>query len=234
MRVLVTRPQAEAEATAKALAARGFEAVIDPMLRIRFRGDAIDATGVDALVISSGNAIAAIEGRAEKASLLPLPLIAVGRRTAAAARAAGFGTVAAADGDLDHLVDFIVAHYPTPTRFLHLAGEDRVADLQTMLAPHGHEVAIAIVYEAHKADRFAAFTQALLRDDAIDAVLHYSARTAEAFIACAAGVVSLGTARLRHVCLSDRVAEPLRAAGVTKISVAASRDEAALIDLIAP
>ncbi len=234
MRVLVTRPQAEAEATAKALSARGFEPVIDPMLRIRFRGDPIDVTGVDALVISSGNAIAAIEGRAEKALLLPLPVIAVGRRTAAAARAAGFHAVSAADGDLDHLAGMVLGVYPTPKRFLHLAGEDRVGDLQALLAPQGHEVAIAIVYEAAKAERFAPLTQALLRDDAIDVVLHYSARTAEAFIACTAGVVSLETARLRHVCLSDRVAEPLRAAGVGRISIAASRDEAALIDLIAP
>lgn len=234
MRVLVTRPILEAETTARAIMARGHEPVIAPMLQIRHRDAVIPTTGFDALIVTSANALAAIAARAEKVALLAYPLLAVGQRTAAAARAAGFGKVTSADGDVTALAGTIERWADQPMRFLHLAGEDRVADLGAILAGQGHEVAMAVVYEAVKAVRFAADTEQLLREDGIDAVTHFSARTAEAFVDCARGVVPLETARLRHLCLSERVAEPLRAAGATVVAVAARREEAALLDLIAP
>lgn len=234
MRVLVTRPIQEAETTAQAISARGHEAVIAPMLVIRHRATPIPIEGVEAVIVTSANALAAVEDRPEKAALLRLPLLAVGQRTAAAARRAGFGEVTGADGDVMALAGVIREWARKPLRFLHLAGEDRVADLGALIADQGHEVAIATVYDAVKADRFGPEAERMLREGAIDAVTHFSARTAEAFVACAQGVVSLETARLRHLCLSERVAQPLRAAGATVVAVAARRDEAALLDLIAP
>ena len=66
----------------------------------------------------------------------------------------------------------------------------------------------------------------------VDAVLHFSRRSAENYVAGAksAGVVEPALA-VRHLCLSAQVAEPLT--GARHIMIAARPDEAALIELLA-
>ena len=65
----------------------------------------------------------------------------------------------------------------------------------------------------------------------VDAVVHFSRRSAENYVAGAksAGVVGPALA-VRHLCLSAQVAEPLAGAG--HIMIAARPDEAALIELL--
>ena len=99
MAVLVTRPLPDGETTAADLRARGFEAIAAPMLRFEpfgFRDDEDVAYG--AVIVTSANALRAVEARLAGSSLLKLPLFAVGERTAAAARAAGFADVIAGRG----------------------------------------------------------------------------------------------------------------------------------------
>jgi uroporphyrinogen-III synthase len=65
---------------------------------------------------------------------------------------------------------------------------------------------------------------------AIDAVLHYSARTATAFMAAAARAgLSDRVIGIRHLCLSAQVAATLKAAGVASPGVAAVPNEDALL-----
>ena len=68
---------------------------------------------------------------------------------------------------------------------------------------------------------------------AIDGVLHYSRRSAEAYLAAArqAGLLEAALNNPVHYCLSARVAEPLRLAGAARLRIAARPDEAALLDL---
>jgi uroporphyrinogen-III synthase len=67
----------------------------------------------------------------------------------------------------------------------------------------------------------------------IEAVLHYSARTAAAFLAAAEAADLMEFARgARHFCLSAQVAAPLAAAGARTLSIAGEPNESALIDLI--
>jgi uroporphyrinogen-III synthase len=77
-------------------------------------------------------------------------------------------------------------------------------------------------------------TAALLRGNAIDAVLHYSRRSAAAFAALA-GKEDIGLAggRPRHLCLSAAVAMPLREAGA-EVRTASRPDETALFALLDP
>jgi uroporphyrinogen-III synthase len=118
---------------------------------------------------------------------------------------------------------------------LYCAGEDRAGDLAGALQAHGFCVDSACVYRAAMAADLASDVRAALAGDAIDAVLHYSARTAAAFMAAAAaaGIRDLSI-RTRHLCLSAQVAAPLAAAGATAIDVASEPNEQALFALIAP
>jgi uroporphyrinogen-III synthase len=65
-------------------------------------------------------------------------------------------------------------------------------------------------------------------------VLHFSRRSAESYLACAARA-GVGEAALEpvHLCLSAQVAEPLAAAGAAAIRIAPRPDEAAIIELAA-
>src|ERR1700721_1311071 len=80
-----------------------------------------------AVIVTSANALRAIETRLQGSPLLKLPLFAVGEHSAAAARAAGFAKVISADGDAAGLRECILANVKARTLkktspLLYLAG----------------------------------------------------------------------------------------------------------------
>jgi uroporphyrinogen-III synthase len=238
VRLLVTRPQPDAERTAAALARLGHQVAHAALLRVELVSDAELGSGPwSGVVVTSANALRAIAAHPRRAALLRLPLFAVGRRTAAAARAAGFPDVTTAGGDVRELAQCLRewAHREDAGRhpLLHLAGDDRSGDLAGDLAAEGRSVHTAVVYRAVKADRFPPAAASALAAGEIDGVLHFSRRSAEAYIACARAAALLDQAlAIAHYCLSAQVAEPLKAAGAPTIHIAARPDEAALIALI--
>ena len=91
MRLVVTRPQADSERTAAALRARGHEVLVAPLMRVEpVKADLSGTWG--AVIITSANVPGAIAGYPACNALFKLPLFAVGRRSADAARAAGAGS----------------------------------------------------------------------------------------------------------------------------------------------
>lgn len=234
MRIVVTRPQADAERTASALRQQGYEVLVAPLMRVEpIAADLEGSWG--AVVITSANAPAAIKDNPARAMLLTLKLFAVGERSAAAARAAGFANVESASGDVRDLTQLIgeqVRDKATP--LLYLAGEDRAADMVGELAVHGIKAAMRVVYRAVTVP-FPDELIAALTAGEIDAVLHYSRRSADNYVtgATAAGITEVALAP-RHVCLAEPVAAPLVCAGATRMAIAPHPDEAALIELLAP
>jgi len=245
VRLLVTRPEPDGARTAAALRARGHEVTVAPLLRVAAIADADLGAGPHAgVIITSANAARAIASHPRRAELVKLPLFAVGRRSAEAARAAGFGEVTSADGDARDLVRLVAGRIPdfagaqsglraTGASLLYLAGEDRAVDLAAELAAHNVPVRTVAVYRTVKAAAFSPPARAALAAGQLDGVLHFSRRSAEAFVDCArlAGVLDRALA-LPHYCLSSPVAEPLAAAGATRIHVSPRPDEPALLELL--
>jgi uroporphyrinogen-III synthase len=229
MRLVVTRPQSDSERTAAALRARGHEVLVAPLMRVEpvagnFSG------GWGGVIITSANAPGAIADSPAGKALFKLPLFAVGRRSADAARQAGFSNVAAAGGDVRDLVKLIAErHADASAPLLYLAGEDRAADLVAELVVHDIAAEMAVVYRAASAP-FPPALSAALQAGEVDAVLHFSKRSAETYLAGAAqaGVAKQALA-VRHICLSAQAAEPLAGAGAGRIAIAPRPDEAALI-----
>ncbi|MGN6571910.1 MAG: uroporphyrinogen-III synthase [Pseudolabrys sp.] len=228
MRVAITRPQPNGERSAKALRAQGHDVLLAPLMRVE--PIAADLAGDwSAVVVTSANAPAALNAPRE---LLKLPLFAVGARSAETARQAGFTDVTSADGDVHELVRLIVQRHRGTAPILYLAGDHRAADFVGALARHGIATEMRVVYRAVTAPFPARLTDAL-RNGTLDAVLHYSNRSAENYVA---GARTAGVARealgVRHLCLSEQVAAPLRTAGAADVAVAKHPDEAALIELL--
>jgi uroporphyrinogen-III synthase len=234
VRLLVTRPEPEGTQTAARLRARGHEVVLAPLLRIEPLADAVIGTGPWAgVAFTSANAVRAIAMHRRFGELVGLPACVVGARTREAAKAAGFSDIVSAEGDVDDLVRVIASNAGGGPPLLYLAGNDRSGDLAGALAEIGRAVETVIAYRAVIVGNFGADVGAAIACGGIDAVLHYSARTAQGFItaAHAAGLTD-SAMRIMHFCLSRQVAAPLAAAGATTIHVADAPNETALFTLI--
>jgi uroporphyrinogen-III synthase len=233
MRLLLTRPEPDAQRTAAALRALGHEVVIAPLLRIEAVADApIGAGPWAAILITSANAAPAVAAHARAAQLRALPVFAVGARTAQAISAVGFADVTSAGGDVDALAAVIAARLRPDAPLLYLGGADRAGDLAGTLRGRGFAVETVIVYRAVAAASLPDAAAAALRSG-IDGVLHFSRRSAEAYLD-AAHTAGLSASAFKpiHFCLSAQVAEPLARSGAPSVRVATRPLEAALIELI--
>jgi uroporphyrinogen-III synthase len=234
MKLLITRHAHNAERSAAALRARGHDVLVAPLMTIeQVTADLAGAWG--GVIITSANAPDAIAHNPLRGALVKLPLFAVGRRSAEAARAAGFANVTSADGDMGALTQLVATRRPVASApLLYLAGENRAGDLSADLARHGVTVTTAVVYRAVTAS-FPAPLVGALAAGGINGVLHFSVRSADNYIAGAraAGLLAAALAP-RQFCLSQQIAEPLAGAGAGDIAVAARPDEAALLDLAGP
>ena len=238
MAVLVTRPSPDDETTAKALRARGFEVLRAPMLRfepVPFQDDADANYG--AVIVTSANALRAIAPHLAS-RLVKLPLFAVGENTAEAARDAGFGEVIASKGDAGALRDLVLARAKSKqlrkaSPILYLAGADLARDLASELGEDGFTVVTQTTYRMVPAPSLPQEVCDAFVAHEIEAVLHYSRRSARAFLEAArAGGVEISALALPQCCISPAVAAVLRDAGATQVIAAASPDEIALFEAL--
>lgn len=190
LRALVTRPRQESEAVAAALATRGIEPVIEPLMQVRYLAPAaFELTGVQAILCTSANGVRAL---ARASGERQVPLLAVGDATAARARSEGFTSVESAGGDVSDLVRLAAARLrPQDGPLLHVAGNVVAGDLVGVLRERGFAVERCALYEAQPAVALSQTTVDALRCGSVDFALFFSPRTAATFakLAAAAGVV---------------------------------------------
>jgi uroporphyrinogen-III synthase len=201
MRVLVTRPIEDCDRTAEALAVAGHVAVVAPLFEVRALACALPSD-VDVVLAASANAVRRA-GPAELRALLHLPFFAVGEQTAVAAREAGFRQVRSGSGDAAGLARLVAEAAPPGAVLLHLAGRPRRDEAISALSA-SFRLVVAETYETVASQALPAMVVAALRDDLIDAVLHFSPRAGRVFgdLSEKSGVL-LQARRLLHVFISD-------------------------------
>lgn len=232
MRMLVTRPEPDAQASIDRLAALGIEAVAAPLLtRAGLDFHLPDLSGFAALAVTSTNALRALEDKGVLEDLQHLPVYAVGDRTAHEARALGFTEVFSAGGTFERLSTMLaLADLEGPV--LYPAGKHLSGDLAQALAPHGIMVVTATVYDMVAESSFPEGTLAALESGELGAALVYSRRTAEIF--CTLVGPRLSAAKRRDLvlfCLSENVAQPLVEQHFTRVHLADRPDEEAMMSL---
>jgi len=232
MAVLVTRPHPDNETTARALRARGFEALMAPMLRFEPMPPSDDlAADYGAVIVTSANALRAIEPQLVQSALLSLPLFAVGDHTASAARSLGFAEVISADGDAAALCTAVLGAKQVRKRsvLLYLGGADLSRDLAGEFSARGRDVVTVVTYRMVAMPHLPREVCEAFAANAIEAVLHYSQRSARAFLEAArSDGVEISALSVLQCCLSTNVALALREAGATQVQIAASPNENAL------
>lgn len=230
--MLVTRPEPDASETAARLGALGIEGVPCPLLVHQTLNPSLpEANGFAAIAVTSTNALRALHERGLLERYRKLPLYAVGGRTAAAAKAFGFGDVTQAEGGFVALAE-LLAHTPIAGPIFYPAARELAGDLAKSLAPFGRMVITAEVYAMNPVDELPAVAAEGLADNSIGAVLLYSRRTAETFVRLAdAHVDRLERRQLGMLCLSEAVAEPLFDAHFVRVGLAEQPSEQAMMGL---
>jgi len=239
MAVLVTRPHPDDETTAASLRAKGFDVLRAPMLRfepVAFHDD-MNAR-YSAVIVTSANALRGVEPLLKGHRMLELPLFAVGDHTAAAARRAGFTHVVSANGDAANLRDLVLAslrakELKKASTLLYLAGAEIARDLASELEESGFRVVTQTTYRMIAVKSLPSEARDAFAANQVGAVLHYSQRSARAFLdAARAAGVEISALAIPQCCISATVASVLRDAGATQVVVAATPDENALFEAL--
>ena len=205
LRVLVTRPAAQAAALSEALRAGGFDVVEQPLIETKPLSDEpIDVAGYDYVVVTSANGAHEL---ARRASQRPARVAAIGPGTAAALDEAGLHVDLVADA---HTQEGLVAAFPQPAgRVLFVGAEGARSHLADALG----------------ADFVAAYRTVELAVDelaAADVVLLASASAARAY-AKAGG-------RGPAISIGPQTTAAARERGVTVVAEAESHDLRGLVD----
>ena len=232
MRLLVTRPAEDAERTAERLRRAGHDVLVAPLLEIQFGPPPLIAGAPSALLFTSLNGVRAVVhwGRAE--SWRDLPVLAVGDRTAEAARAAGFRSVESADGDAAAL-RALASQRLTEIGGMALwpSAAEPAADLVAPLAAMGIAVERVTAYRTAEASSLPDPVAAALRDGSVDGVLLYSPKSAAHF-ARLCGTTGVSGAGFALFALSAAVADAAGSLAPRDIFIASAPNEDALFALL--
>jgi uroporphyrinogen-III synthase len=233
MRVLVTRPAAEAEEFARRLATRGLDSVVAPLTVIAASADIrLDLEGVSGLLFTSANAIRAFAGLSQRRELTAW---CVGSATARAARAAGFEAIRDAGGDAAALAALIRASAPASAGpFLYARGEDQAGDLAGSLRAAGHGVREVVLYRAEAVADLPDAARTALSARTISAATFFSPRSARIFKELVeSGGLAESCRSVTAYVLSRAVAEAASGLPWRGVTVAAAPNVAAMLDALA-
>ena len=226
MRVLLTRAVEDSTRTRATLEDLGHRVLVSPVIATETTGAAWPGGIVDAVLATSGKAfVATTAGGPMPEARRLVPLWLVGKRTEEAARAADFRGPAYVAPNAVALA-FELGKRRAGKRVVYLAGRNRKADIETALSVMDQPIDVIEVYEAVAARGLDTRVAEAISEDTVDAVLHFSRRSATLFVDLARAV-DLDD-RVVHVCLSADVAEPLADEG-WKTIVAAEPLETSLI-----
>lgn len=231
MRVLVTRPEPDAERLAEKLRALGHKIFVAPLMRIEASGET-PPSGIETAVLlfTSANGVRA----AAAAGVRPAAgVYAVGSATAEAAHAAGFAVAGMAAGNVASLAERVANNQKADDRLVHVAGTELAGDLQGLLEAKGFKVVRWRAYEARAVEALPEPARVFLKGSP-GAVLLYSPRTARVLVTLVKAA-NLATSASAHaaLCLSPAVADAAEALDWRSVRAASEPNQNALLDLLA-
>ncbi len=231
MRILVTRPHRDATRLAQRLRRHGHSIWLAPMLNMKFnQAPRWPKSTPAALAVTSANGVDALCAAQEQFQqyfgypVMRLSLFAVAKKTAQTARRAGWHDITVAAGNVESLAQSIAAARPLGTIW-HISGEAQAGDLVAALKAEKIKAQRVKLYDAEKAEALPRHVAKNIHQ--IDAVVLYSLRSAEAFLALAPRNRFMPIA----FCLSEKIAIKMERHGY-RTAVAAGPDDEHMIALI--
>jgi uroporphyrinogen-III synthase len=234
MRLLVTRPEINAGETIEQLAAAGHEALLQPMMRIEFAPQPADLIVPSAILITSANAVRALDKWSAAKDWRNLPVYAVGESTALHARDAGFRNIRIGRGDQRGLFELVRASADPKGGPLLYPTAPGVPDvLPRKLAEVGFSIFAVPAYRRHRTEMLKDEVLAALMGGKIDGALFYSRHNAAIFARLMRKhAMADGFGGVVFFVLAEQIVGPLKKLNPADIRVAEAPNEASLLDLI--
>jgi len=228
--VLVTRPEPGASETAKRLRAMGRCPVLAPVMEIRPRRMVLPSTaGVQALLVTSGNAVPALPD-----AYHDIPLLAVGDATAARAATAGFTRVHSAGRDAQALAMLAASVCdPSGPPLVLASGARQGLELAADLRARGFRVIRRVAYASQQVSSLPDSAQRGLVAGDVAAILFFSPATARSFVFLLRQALAERTvARVDALAISAVTAAQLALLPWRRIRVASHPNQDALLALL--
>lgn len=229
-RLLITRAEPEASVTAAWVTRLGGHPIVAP-IRQSLAVTTPAPTKPAALVATSARAFRL--GTPVPADWHDLPCLVVGEITGEAARDTGFRDIRVAQGDAASLVPLLADFGGKP--LVYLAGEPRRPELESEAAGLGVPLDPWLRYRLEDAVELPEPARVALRDNACDAILHFSRESTMSLLRLVRGVALENTLLSPvHACLSPTIAESLLQGLAShfpapRITIATERNTGALI-----
>jgi uroporphyrinogen-III synthase len=226
MRFLVTRPREEAAGFAAVVAKRGHEALVAPLIEVKYRdGEPLDLSAYAAVLVTSANGARALAKRGATRDAL---ILAVGRHSADVARAAGFLRVECADGDKTDLIAVLSRFVASGARLLHVAGSNGAP-----FVAEDYDIRRAELYDIAAAERLPEAAAAALRSGALDGAFFFSPHSAGIFRNCVrrCGLDAFCTP-LAAYCISEAAANMLAPLAFAHLFIADRPNRDALLNML--
>ncbi len=220
--VLITRPAADAPATARRLAELGYTPIIAPVMQIIALPSAGLPQRIQALILTSGNALAGLPPPGTWWRL-DMPVLAVGDVTAAKASAHGFAHVLSAGRDAEALVALAAASLdPLRGALLLACGRNQGFAVGRALRARGFRVTRRTVYAAVPVRAFPAPAEEAIRNHMLDAAMFLSSDTAAAFMRLLPERLAPGLSRVRALAIGKAAADALKPLPWRAVEIAAA------------
>jgi uroporphyrinogen-III synthase len=235
MRLLVTRPEPDASIFAEELRGLGHEPILQPLLEFRaLNVDPAKLRAAEALIITSGNCLRALEETSLFAHVRDVPLYCVGAGTARRAQAMGFKNLLATADTAGQLAAKIIASGGRNTALAHLSGERQAFDLAGALSREGFRIKTVRVYSMEACREFAPAIDAMLKAGDVNGVILMSPRTAEIYVSLCHrhGIADFAKSPL-YFCLSKNVAAKLASLNASHVRISGKPNRTALLELLA-
>ena len=234
MRLLVTRPEPDASAFAEELRTLGHDAILQPLLEFRILGfDRSLLKAAHAVIMTSGNAVRAIEASVARSDLADIPFYCVGEETAKRAHAAGFRALIATADTAERLAPRILSTARDGQIIVHLAGEHQAFDLAGALAAEGLPLQTLPVYSMEACRDLSLSVVTAMKAGEIDGAILMSPRTAGIYVSlCHSHGLHDSAKRLRYFCISENVAAKLALLMPDDVRVPDKPSRKALLELL--
>lgn len=234
MRLLVTRPEPDAQALAGELRTLGHDPVLQPLLefhRVAFDVDRL--RDAQAIVITSGNSLRALQETPGFERIAGAPFYCVGDETARRAQAIGLRTLLATAENAEQLAARIVSSARKDSPLVHLTGEHQAFDLAGALAREGLLFETIPVYSMEASREFAPQVERMLKAHEIDGVILMSPRTAAIYVSlCHRHAIADCAKTPLYLCLSDNVAAKLASLKPQRVRISDKPNRKALLELL--
>lgn len=230
--VLILKSSPSDSGLLEAIAAKGFEALEEPILTMDYTDDVLPVLTPDTpLVFTSANAVRAF---VRKVECRTHPVYTVGPNTEAEARAAGFEQVENGGGTIDDLVDYLLklpkTEFISP---LYVRAEDVSGDLKGFLGKNGIILREFIAYKAIPAHNLSLNLLQKLDKREIKAILFFSKRGAQTFTELVEQYGRLTRLKgIKALCISDGVVKSVSVLPFEAVLAAQTPDRYGMIDLL--